>query len=50
MVSYLKEVRILRGQFEKVGILQISKGSNSYTDSLATLASSVVNPLPRLYR
>lgn len=48
MVSYLKEVRILRGQFEKVDILQISRGSNCHANSLATLASSVVDPLPRI--
>lgn len=48
IVSYLKEVRILNGQFEKVDILQISKGSNSHADSLATLASSIAEPLPRI--
>ena len=47
-MSYLKEVGILRYQFEKVEISQISRGNNSHANSLATLASSVANPLLRI--
>ena len=48
MISYLKEVRILKYQFKKVEILHISRGSNSHADSLATLATSVEDPLLRI--
>lgn len=48
MMCYLKEIRILKYQFKKVEILQISRGNNSRTDSLATLASSMVDPLSRI--
>lgn len=48
MMSYLKDIGILKHQFKKVEILQISKGKNSNADSLATLASSMANPLSRI--
>lgn len=48
MVSYLKEVGILRHQFKEVEISQIFWGSNSHADSLLTLASFVVDPLLRI--
>lgn len=48
MISYLKEVGILKHQFKEMEILQISKGSNNHVDSLATMASLVANPLPRI--
>ena len=48
MISYLKEVGILKYQFKKVEILHISRGSNSHVDSLATLATSVEDPLLRI--
>ena len=41
MISYLKEVGILKYQFKKVEISHISRGDNSHADSLATLASSM---------
>ena len=48
MISYLKEVRILKYQFKKVEISHISRGSNSHADSLTTLDSSVANPILRI--
>lgn len=48
MINYLKEVRILKYQFKEVEILHISRGNNNHADSLATLASSVADPLPRI--
>ena len=48
MISYLKEVGILKYQFKKVEMLHISRGGNSYAYSLATLASSMEYPLPRI--
>ena len=48
MVSYLKKVGILKHQFKEVEISQISQASNSHANSLATLASSLANPLLRI--
>ena len=48
MISYLKEVGILKYQFKKVEMLHISRGGNSHAYSLATLASSMEYPLPRI--
>ena len=48
MISYLKEVKIPKCQFKKMEILHISRGNNSHVDSLATLASSMADPLPRI--
>lgn len=48
MISYLKEVEVLKYQFKKIYILHISRGGNSHADSSATLASSVENPLLRI--
>ena len=48
MISYLKEVRILKYQFKKVEISHISRGSNNHADSLTTLASSVAYPILRI--
>ena len=48
MMSYLKEVGVLKCQFERVDISQISRGNNSHADSLTTLASSVADPLSRI--
>jgi len=39
---------MLKSQFKKVDILQISRGNNSHADSLATLASLVANPFSRI--
>ena len=48
MISYLKDVGILKYQFKKVEISHISRGSNSHVNSLATLASLVADPFPRV--
>jgi len=48
MISYLKEVGILKYQLKKVEISHISRGGNSHADSLATLASSMEDPFPRI--
>ena len=48
MISYLKEVRTLKYQFKKVEISHISRGGNSHANSLATLASSMEDPLSRI--
>ena len=47
-MSYLREVRILKCQFKMLKISHISRGNNSHVDTLATLASSVEDPLPRM--
>ena len=48
MMSYLREVEKLKCQFKRLEILHISRRNNSHVDSLATLASSVEDPLPRM--
>lgn len=48
MISYLKDIEILKYQFKKVEISHISRGSNSHVDFVATLASLEVDPLPRV--
>lgn len=48
MMSYLKEVGILKYQFKMVEITHISRGGNSHADYLATLAFSVEDPLSRI--
>ena len=48
MMGYLKEVKVLKRQFERVKISQISRGNNSHADFLATLASSMADPLLRI--
>lgn len=48
MMSYLEKVRVLKHQFKEMEILQIFRGSNSRADTLATLASSVADPLKRI--
>ena len=48
MISYLKKIGVLKCQFKEMEILQISRGGNSHTDSLATLAFSVTDPLSRI--
>lgn len=47
-MSYLKDVGILKSQFKRVDIFQISRSNNNHADFLAILASSVVDPLPRI--
>ena len=48
MMSYLREVGMLKCQFKRLEISHISRGNNSHVESLAILASSVEDPLPRI--
>ena len=48
MINYLKKFRVMKWQFKQLEISYISRGSNSHADSLATQASTVANPLPRI--
>ena len=48
MVSYLKEVEILKCQFKKLELSHVSRGGNSHADSLVTLAFTMAGPLRRI--
>ena len=48
MINYLKEAGVLKHHFKKVEFSHISRGSNGHADSLASLASSVADPFPRI--
>ena len=48
MVEFLRLVNFLRKSFDRVKVTQISRGKNSHADSLATLASSVEDSVPRI--
>lgn len=43
MVDYLRLVNQMISKFQKVKIVQITRGQNRHADSLATLASSLVD-------
>ena len=48
MQEYLNQVRHLQSGFESFTLQQILKSRNTYTDSLATLATSATQSLPRV--
>ena len=48
MQGYLSQVRHLRSGFESFNLLQISRSGNTYTNSLATFATSSAQNLPRV--
>ena len=48
MQRYLIQVRFLQSKFESFSLLHIPRSGNTHTDSLATLASSLVQNLPRV--
>ena len=48
MQEYLNQVRHLQSGFESFTLLQIPKSRNMYSDSLATLATSSAQILPRV--
>lgn len=48
MADYLKLVHSLRACFGLVKVSWVSRGQNSHVDSLATLASSIGNYIPRI--
>jgi len=50
MIEYLKLVNQMMSKFQKVKIIQITRGQNRHADSLATLASSLANEIPRLIK
>ena len=48
MQGYLSQVRHLQSGFESFTLLHISRSGNTHADSLATLATSSVQNLPRV--
>ena len=48
MQEYLSQVRHLRSRFESFNLLQILRSGNTHADSLATLATSLVQGMPRI--
>ncbi|XP_075670396.1 uncharacterized protein LOC142640196 [Castanea sativa] len=48
MVEYLRIAKRTMGYFSSVKVEQVAKGQNRHVDSLATLASSIANMVPRL--
>ena len=50
MMKYLRLVKQVMDHFTNVRLVQVAKGQNRYTDSLATLASSSSEGIPRLIK
>ena len=50
MIKYLKLVNQIVSKFLKEKIIQITRGQNRHANSLATLASSLANEIPRLIK
>ena len=48
MQGYLSQVRHLQSVFESFNLLQILRSRNTHVDSLATLATSLVQGLPQV--
>ena len=48
MQGYLSQVRHLQSRFESFSLLHVPKSGNTYADSLATLATSSTQSLPRV--
>ena len=48
MQGYLSQVRHLQSEFESFDLLHIPRSGNAHTDSLATLATSSAQSLPRV--
>ena len=46
--GYLSQVRHLQSKFESFSLLHIPRSGNTYADSLATLATSSAESLPRV--
>ncbi|XP_075654687.1 uncharacterized protein LOC142624829 [Castanea sativa] len=49
-VEITSDSRLTMGYFSSVKVEQVARGQNRYADSLATLASSIANEVPRLIR
>lgn len=50
MIDYLKLVKQMVSKFQKIKIVQIIRGQNKHADSLATLASTLAEEIPRLIK
>ncbi|XP_075649745.1 uncharacterized protein LOC142620230 [Castanea sativa] len=50
MIEYLRLAKQLMGNFETIKIERVAWGKNRHADSLATLASSITDKVPRLIR
>ena len=48
MQEYLNQVRYLQTGFESFNLLHIPRSGNPHVDSLATLATSLAQSLPRI--
>ena len=48
MQEYLSQVRRIQTKFEFFGLLYIPRSGNTHADSLATLAMSLTQDLPRV--
>ena len=48
MQEYLSQVRRIQAKFEFFGLLYIPRSGNTHADSLATLAMSLTQDLPRV--
>lgn len=48
MQEYLVQVKRLRAHFDHFNLEHVSKNGNTHADSLATLATSSAQPLPRV--
>ena len=48
MQGYLSQVKHLQSRFESFSILHIPRSKNTHADSLATLATSSMQSLPRV--
>ena len=48
MQEYLVQVKCLRARFNHFSLMHVSRSGNTHADSLATLATSSAQPLPRV--
>ena len=48
MQGYLSQVKCLQSHFDSFNLLHIPKSGNTHADSLATLATSSAQSLPRI--
>ena len=50
MMEYLRLVKQTMNRFLSVRVFQVARGQNLHTNSLATLASSLIKEVPRLIK
>ena len=48
MLGYLSQVKCLRSKFDSFDLLHIPRNNNAHADSLAMLATSLAQDLPRV--